>query len=172
MKQPLRICILECDTPLDRTRQQYGGGYAEVFKSLLRAGADMLNKEDEEAVRERLDFSHFHVQNEEGFPSLDKIDAILITGSRKAASRSDSAARNLVDGARVQCLRQRSLDTQTRRVHQKGLGARPSAPCWGLLRASNHIKGDGGSGYQERYRLGSGRTPRGPHEEREGAVQN
>ena len=39
---PLRIAILECDTPLDNTRAKYGG-YGGVFTALLKAGADALN---------------------------------------------------------------------------------------------------------------------------------
>ncbi len=80
MKPPLRIAILECDTPLDRTRASYGG-YGGVFKALLEAGADALNT-DELSSTKGLDITFWPVQRESRFPAVEDIDAMLITGSR------------------------------------------------------------------------------------------
>ncbi|KAF2188203.1 class I glutamine amidotransferase-like protein [Zopfia rhizophila CBS 207.26] len=81
MKPPLRIAILECDTPLDQTRAKYGG-YGNVFKALLEAGADALRQPDLISSKKGLRLSNFDVVNEQKYPELDQIDAVLLTGSR------------------------------------------------------------------------------------------
>ena len=73
---PIRIAILECDTPLERTRSKYGG-YGGVFTSLLHAGADALG-----LSRARLDITSWDVVNKPTYPQLDEVDAVLLTGSR------------------------------------------------------------------------------------------
>lgn len=83
---PLRIAILECDTPLDNTRAKFGG-YGGVFKALLEAGADALDAPGLSS-KEGLDLSYFHVQRDQVYPSLEDIDAILITGSSMFASQA------------------------------------------------------------------------------------
>jgi hypothetical protein len=80
MKPPLRIAILECDTPLPETKAQYGG-YGGVFEALLKAGADALGQPDVISSTSGLELSKFHVVNEDVYPELDSIDAILLTGS-------------------------------------------------------------------------------------------
>jgi len=81
MKLPLRIAILECDTPLDKTREQFGG-YGGVFKLLLQRGADRLNHPGL-GSKEGLELSFFNVSTDgDKHPRLEDIDAILITGSR------------------------------------------------------------------------------------------
>jgi hypothetical protein len=80
MKTPLRIAILECDTPLDKTRAKYGG-YAGVFKALLRSAADALGQPDVISSKKGLEFSTFDVVNKQEYPNLENIDAVLITGS-------------------------------------------------------------------------------------------
>lgn len=77
---PLRIAILECDTPLDNTRAKYGG-YGGVFKALLGAGADALQHPNLSS-KSGLSFTTYDVTQEHYPPSLDNLDAILITGSR------------------------------------------------------------------------------------------
>ena len=85
MKPPLRIAILECDTPLDQTRHKYGG-YGGVFKALLEAGAIALNDPSlSSQPNHGLDITKFDVVTTEQYPSLDDIDAILLTGSRQNA---------------------------------------------------------------------------------------
>ncbi|KAI9795646.1 MAG: hypothetical protein M1833_006886 [Piccolia ochrophora] len=84
MQPPLRIAILECDTPLDGTRAKYGG-YGGVFTALLRAGADALNEPDVISSDKGLEISKWDVVNERQYPELNDIDGILITGSRFSA---------------------------------------------------------------------------------------
>ncbi|OCK78856.1 GMP synthase [Lepidopterella palustris CBS 459.81] len=81
MKTPLRIAILECDTPLDQTRAKYGG-YGGVFEALLGAGADALGQPDLVSSKKGLEITKWDVVNKQKYPSLDQIDAVLITGSR------------------------------------------------------------------------------------------
>ena len=82
MKPPLRIAILECDTPADRTREKYGG-YGGVFKVLLEAGAIALDDPKLSSLPNNgLEISKFDVVNMEEYPVLSDIDAILLTGSR------------------------------------------------------------------------------------------
>lgn len=82
MKPPLRIAILECDTPLTKTREKYGG-YGGVFTALLKAGADSLDQPDVISSKHGLDLSSYDVVEKQEYPDLDSIDAVLITGSRK-----------------------------------------------------------------------------------------
>ena len=76
MKTPLRIAVLECDT------LKYGG-YGRVFKTLLEAGADALQMPDVVSSNGGLEISKWDVVNEQKYPALENIDAILISGSRK-----------------------------------------------------------------------------------------
>ena len=93
---PIRIAILEADTPIGQTLVKYGS-YGGVFTSLLHKAADASN-----IPRERLKLTGWDVVNMEqaqekeddnisrvwnierrkGYPKLEDIDAILITGSR------------------------------------------------------------------------------------------
>lgn len=75
MKTPLRIAILECDT------LKYGG-YGRVFKVFLEAGADALRMPDVVSSKGGLEISKWDVVNEQKYPALEDIDAILISGSR------------------------------------------------------------------------------------------
>jgi hypothetical protein len=78
MKPPIRIAILECDTPLPRTKARYGG-YGGVFEALLQAGAQDLGRPD---LSSGLQISRYQVElDAELYPDLHDIDAILITGS-------------------------------------------------------------------------------------------
>jgi hypothetical protein len=78
MKPPIRIAMLECDTPLPNTKARYDG-YGSVFEALLRAGAQDLGRPD---PRSGLQISRYQVElHPEHYPDLKDIDAILITGS-------------------------------------------------------------------------------------------
>jgi len=80
---PLRIAILECDTPLEKTKAKYGG-YGGVFRQMLERSADTLQYPGLSS-KHGLELTYFNVeQHPELYPSLDNIDAILITGSRKS----------------------------------------------------------------------------------------
>ncbi|KAI9713430.1 MAG: hypothetical protein M1820_000812 [Bogoriella megaspora] len=98
MKPPLRIAILECDTPLDRTRSKYGG-YGGVFAALLRAGASSLPSPNLDPSRDLILTTH-DVVNVESYPKLDAIDAVLLTGSRHSAFDNDPWIVRLVDFTR------------------------------------------------------------------------
>lgn len=82
MKLPLRIGVLECDTPLAQTREKYGG-YGGVFTALLKAGADALRSKGLSS-KEGLDITCWDVVNEKRYPALEDLDAILISGSRES----------------------------------------------------------------------------------------
>jgi GMP synthase-like glutamine amidotransferase len=77
---PLRIAILECDTPLAGTRAKYGG-YGGLFKALLTAGADALN-DPNLSSEHGLSLTNWDVVKAQEYPPLEDIDAILISGSR------------------------------------------------------------------------------------------
>lgn len=81
MRPPLRIAILECDTPLENANAKYGG-YGGVFTALLRASAKALGQPDKLDPETGLEISKWDVVNGEEYPNLEDIDAILMTGSR------------------------------------------------------------------------------------------
>lgn len=90
---PIRIAILECDTPLTNTRAEYGG-YGGVFKSLLIAGTAVLSPP---LAPSDLSFSVFDVVTAQEYPKLDDIDAVLITGSKHNSFDNDPWILKLVD---------------------------------------------------------------------------
>lgn len=75
---PLRIAVLECDTPIGRTKEKYGG-YGNLFKELLSNGAKLLQEKGEGEVE--LDITKYDVVNQEVYPELENVDAVLLTGS-------------------------------------------------------------------------------------------
>ena len=93
---PIRIAILEADTPIGKTLIKYGS-YGGVFTSLLHRAADASNIPRErlkltgwdvvnmERAQEKEDDSisgEWNIERRKGYPKLEDIDAILITGSR------------------------------------------------------------------------------------------
>jgi GMP synthase-like glutamine amidotransferase len=93
-KLPLRIAILECDTPLEKTKAKYGG-YGGVFKQMLERSADTLQCPGLSS-KHGLELTYFKVeQHPELYPCLNNIDAILITGSRKPQPLSLLAGQSL-----------------------------------------------------------------------------
>jgi hypothetical protein len=92
MKPPLRIAILECDTPLPNTEAKYGG-YGGVFEQLLISGAKVLGKLDPE---KGFQISKYQIQlDPDNYPQIDDIDAILITGSSMHSSNGTGCHRCL-----------------------------------------------------------------------------
>lgn len=90
MKLPLRIAVLECDTPLEKTRAKYSG-YGGVFKQLLQRGADKLGHPGLSAT-EGMELTMFDVVNNPGvFPKMEDIDAIVLSGSRKCPTHHQKA---------------------------------------------------------------------------------
>ena len=84
MKPPLRIAILECDTPVPNVQRKYGG-YGPIFKSLLERGADALGEPDLISSKQGMDITYFDVVQQE-YPKLEDIDAVLLTGSSEHLS--------------------------------------------------------------------------------------
>lgn len=99
MRPPLRIAVLECDEPIGRTKEKYGG-YGNVFKALLLAGAKMVADKDG-ITQPELDVTKWDVVNAELFPELDKVDAVLLTGSSTCRTTQLSVSSSLMrdDGA-------------------------------------------------------------------------
>ncbi|OJD17123.1 hypothetical protein AJ78_02768 [Emergomyces pasteurianus Ep9510] len=81
MRTPLRIAVLECDVPLDRTRSKYGG-YGGVFEALLWSSAKLLNQSDKIDPATGLEISKWNVVEGDKYPNLEDVDAVLITGSK------------------------------------------------------------------------------------------
>lgn len=81
MRPPLRIAILECDEPIGRTKEKYGG-YGNLFKELLENGAKELGGKEEP----ELDVTKWDVVNTEHYPKLEDCDAVLLSGSRRWSS--------------------------------------------------------------------------------------
>ena len=76
---PVRLAILECDTPLPNTKAHYEGGYGGVFQALLTAGAKASGLPE---FATWLTLTKHQIElDPENYPRLDDIDAILITGS-------------------------------------------------------------------------------------------
>jgi hypothetical protein len=82
MKPPLRIAILECDTPVPQVKEKYGG-YGKVFKALLETAADGLELPDVISSKKGMELSAYDVVTKQEYPDLDNIDAVLMTGSSK-----------------------------------------------------------------------------------------
>ena len=81
MKPPLRIAVLECDTPLPKIYDKYGG-YGPIFKLLLEKGADALKRPDISS-QTGLEVSYFDVVGKQEYPNLNAVDAVLLTGSSR-----------------------------------------------------------------------------------------
>ncbi|KAF2873327.1 class I glutamine amidotransferase-like protein [Massariosphaeria phaeospora] len=81
MRPPLRIAILECDTPPDDIIAKLGR-YRDVFTNLLHAAADALGQPDLISSKQGLELSYYEVVTAQEYPDIDNIDAILMTGSR------------------------------------------------------------------------------------------
>lgn len=82
MRAPLRIAVLECDTPLPGTNARYHG-YGGVFISLLKASAKALNQPDRLDPETGLEVTKWDIVNGDQYPKLEDVDAVLLTGSSK-----------------------------------------------------------------------------------------
>ena len=92
---PLRLAILEADTPQPQTRDRYGG-YTGVFTALLNAAANSLKPPQK--LDEIVTIKGYDVVNElHSYPALEDIDAILITGSKHTAFDNDPWILKLVE---------------------------------------------------------------------------
>jgi len=80
---PLRIAVLECDRPLPRTAERYGG-YTAIHQRVLEASAEAL-KDELPGIEAGLAFTAWNVYQAEEYPNLEDIDAILLTGAQFTA---------------------------------------------------------------------------------------
>lgn len=94
---PLRLAILEADTPLPNTHAKYHG-YGGVFTDLLRRAVapDQLDS--------HLTVKSYHVVADDlpqdAYPDLADVDAVLISGSKHSAYLDEPWILALVDFAR------------------------------------------------------------------------
>jgi hypothetical protein len=82
MRPPLRIAVLECGPPFEKTKKKYGG-YGGVFEALLKASTALLEGSEKIDPESELHVSKWDVFSGDQYPALEQIDAILITGSSK-----------------------------------------------------------------------------------------
>ncbi|OJJ75206.1 hypothetical protein ASPBRDRAFT_479990 [Aspergillus brasiliensis CBS 101740] len=78
---PLRIAILECDTPAEKINNKYGG-YRGVFSLLLRESAAALGQPDKLDPETGLEISGWDVVTAQEYPNLEDVDAIVLSGSK------------------------------------------------------------------------------------------
>ena len=76
MKTPLRIAILQCDTPPPDVIAQYGA-YDRIFTTLLEKAAEGLGLDP----KKDLELSAFEVGTKQEYPNFEDVDAVLISGS-------------------------------------------------------------------------------------------
>lgn len=78
----LRVAILECDTPMDKVLNKYGS-YGDIFTALLKQAAEDLTAAGEKV---QVECSSYDVVDKQEYPEdLDKVDAVLMTGSSKSS---------------------------------------------------------------------------------------
>lgn len=82
MHRPLRIAVLECDTPPEKINLKYDGYYG-VFSRLLRRSAETLQHEQLNPDC-GLEISRWDVVTEQAYPQLESVDGIVLTGSSKS----------------------------------------------------------------------------------------
>ncbi|KAH7395019.1 class I glutamine amidotransferase-like protein [Phaeosphaeria sp. MPI-PUGE-AT-0046c] len=92
MKTPLRIAILECDTPLPDIVARFGR-YDRIFSTLLETAAEGLGL----SPKQDLEMRGYDVVDKQEYPNLDDIDAILISGSKHDSFESDPWILKLVE---------------------------------------------------------------------------
>ncbi|OAA64734.1 Glutamine amidotransferase type 1 [Niveomyces insectorum RCEF 264] len=78
MKRPVRIAVLECDTPIDSIRTQYGS-YGNIVKQLMQIGLQSLP--DADATIEPI-FTSWDVVDARCYPPPEDIDALVLSGSK------------------------------------------------------------------------------------------
>ena len=75
---PLRVAILEADTPIPEIEEQFGR-YGDIFANLfLTAGATMTPP----MTADDFYFTKWDVEKSELYPDINDVDHIVITGSR------------------------------------------------------------------------------------------
>ncbi|KAJ4316445.1 hypothetical protein N0V94_005436 [Neodidymelliopsis sp. IMI 364377] len=92
MKTPLRIAILQCDTPPPDVVAQYGA-YDRIFTTLLETAAQGLGLDP----KKDLALSAFEVVTKQEYPDLEDVDAVLISGSKHNSFDNDPWILKLVE---------------------------------------------------------------------------
>jgi len=85
MVPPTRLAILECDNPLDNARKKIGSHTGAI--QALFAHAAVAFGDPTSSYVQRLQISTWKIYNEDeqDYPSLDAVDAILVSGARFCA---------------------------------------------------------------------------------------
>lgn len=78
---PLRIAVLEADSIAPQH-----GGYSGLYTSLLQAAADSLGWPRDSFEISKWDVVNVKEGQAEGYPKLEEVDAILISGSSESWS--------------------------------------------------------------------------------------
>ncbi|KAK6082651.1 GMP synthase [Seiridium cupressi] len=94
---PIRLAILECDTPVPAVQEKYNnGGYGAVFTDLFRRATAP------EPLESQLELSYHDVVNqyETAYPDPESLDAVLISGSKHNSFESDEWILRLVQYTR------------------------------------------------------------------------
>ncbi|KAF9694680.1 hypothetical protein EKO04_007570 [Ascochyta lentis] len=92
MKTPLRIAILQCDTPPPDVVALYGA-YDRIFTTLLEKAAEGLGLDPEKD----LELSAFEVVTKQDYPEIENVDAVLISGSKHNSFDNDPWILKLVE---------------------------------------------------------------------------
>jgi hypothetical protein len=87
MHTPLRIAVLECDTPLDSINRQYNG-YGGVFRTLLTTSAKALNQPEKLNPETGLEITAWDIVNDVKYPKLEDVDAVLFTDNNINRTRA------------------------------------------------------------------------------------
>ncbi|KAA8652454.1 hypothetical protein EYZ11_005080 [Aspergillus tanneri] len=110
MRPPLRIAVLECDTPPDKINTKYGG-YVGVFTSLLHESTKALRQSDRLDPESGLDITGWDVVTAQEYPKLEDVDALLLTGSKHNAFdnypwivKLVEYTRNAIESSRIKIL--------------------------------------------------------------------
>ncbi|RAK93861.1 class I glutamine amidotransferase [Aspergillus costaricaensis CBS 115574] len=93
---PLRIAILECDTPVEKVNNKYGG-YRGVFSRLLRESAAALGQPDKLDPETGLEISGWDVVTAQEYPNLEDVDAVVLSGSKHDSFENHPWILKLVD---------------------------------------------------------------------------
>ncbi|KAJ5399301.1 hypothetical protein N7465_009790 [Penicillium sp. CMV-2018d] len=83
----IHVAILVCDTPIQPVLTKYGDYYA-IFQALLRQAFKDLEI-SEECNDITVEFSEHQMVDNDRFPDLEKVDAVLLTGSKHDAWAED-----------------------------------------------------------------------------------
>ncbi|KOC08916.1 class I glutamine amidotransferase [Aspergillus flavus AF70] len=92
MRPPLRIAILECDTPIESVDKRYNGYYG-LLSQLFHECAKSLGLDPETG----LDITRWDVVHAQEYPKLEDIDAIVHTGSKHDSFENDPWILKLVE---------------------------------------------------------------------------